>query len=429
MTRAIDAVTARHERRTGVASRGDVAGDLRAVRVRDHRTDHAGDVEAVADPHAARERGEPVDERVVDRVVHADARARHAVLSLQEERRHGDAGDREFEVGIVHHDDRRLAAEFERDLFEVAERGLDDLASGRGRAGERDLVDPVMRGQRGARRRAETRHDVDDAGRKARFEREFAEQQDRQRRFFRRLDDDRAAGGQRRRELEDRGRQRHVPRHDLTGDTDRFPQRVGQRFRDLRYVTRRHHRAALDADRGRRVVVEHLDAVRDREVRDEARHAVVEHLEFGEQRRVAFDEAREARDGLRAVEQRQARPRPLERASRGCDRPIDVERAAQRDAREFETGRGIVRRARLSVDTVDPRAVDQEAMRAREKVAGLGGDGMAVEGKGVAHVRWEPCGNRSRTGRASLRCADSRDRRGRSPIPAGDRRCRSTHAG
>ena len=78
--------------------------------------------------------GEPVAERVVDRVEDDDPARRRAALAGVRERR----GDRPFdgavEVGVVADDERVLAAQLHHRLREPAARGLGDRAPRRRRA-------------------------------------------------------------------------------------------------------------------------------------------------------------------------------------------------------------------------------------------------------------------------------------------------------
>ena len=139
--------------------------------------------------------GDAADEFVVDLLLDEQPRAGAADLAGIGEYRHRRAGHRRIEIGIGEHDVGRLAAEFERHALQIAGRRPDDGLPGDMRAGEGHLVDVRMRGQRRARGLAISRHDVDDAGRDARFHRQFGQPQRRQRRFFGRLQDHRAAGG------------------------------------------------------------------------------------------------------------------------------------------------------------------------------------------------------------------------------------------
>ena len=94
-----------------------------------------------------------------------------------------DAGN----IGVLEDDVGRLAAEFERNLFQVAGRGVDDQLADFGRAGEGYLVDMRMGGQRGAGRFAVTGNDVHDAIGNTGFLNEFAQAKSRKRSLFGRL--------------------------------------------------------------------------------------------------------------------------------------------------------------------------------------------------------------------------------------------------
>ena len=106
--------------------------------------------------------GDAGDDVVEDRLLHVQPRAGVAALAVVEEDPVGGADDRALRIGVGEHDVRRLAAELERDLLQVPGRGLDDQLADLGRARERDLVDIVVRRQRGAGV-AEAGDDVDDA--------------------------------------------------------------------------------------------------------------------------------------------------------------------------------------------------------------------------------------------------------------------------
>ena len=110
----------------------------------------------------------------------------------------GRAGDGGVEIGVFEDDVGRFAAEFERDLLQVAGRGVNDELADFGGSGEGDLVDIVVRGERCAGGFAEPGDDVDDAIREAGFLNEFAEKQRGERRLLGRLEDDGASCGERR---------------------------------------------------------------------------------------------------------------------------------------------------------------------------------------------------------------------------------------
>ena len=125
------------------------------------------------------------------------------------------------EVGVVEHDRGRLAAELERDPLELLAADGGDLAAGRGRAGERDLVDARVRDEVLADLAAGG-DDVDDAGGYAGLREQLGQQVAVERRLGRRLHHDRAAGQQRRDQLGHDRELRDVPRRDRGDHADRL---------------------------------------------------------------------------------------------------------------------------------------------------------------------------------------------------------------
>ena len=86
-----------------------------------------------------------------DLFVHQMPARRHADLALEEERAERAGRRRQFEIGVVEDDERRVSAEFERDALERPSGGFTDEAADLRRAGERDHVDVRIGTQRGAR--------------------------------------------------------------------------------------------------------------------------------------------------------------------------------------------------------------------------------------------------------------------------------------
>ena len=76
--------------------------------------------ERIADPDRAGEREETVEEFIGDLLVQHQPRTRDASLALVVEDGEGGAVDRSDNVGVVEHDVRALAAEFELHLLEIA---------------------------------------------------------------------------------------------------------------------------------------------------------------------------------------------------------------------------------------------------------------------------------------------------------------------
>ena len=160
-----------------------------------------------------------------DRLLHEQARAGAADVTLVEVDAVDDALDRLVERRVVEDDVGGLAAELERQLLVGAGDGALDRLADVGRAGERDLVDV------GVRRRA--RAPVSPApvtmlttpGGSSACRQISAKQQRGQRRRLGRLQHDRVAARQRRRDLPRRHQQREVPRDDLAGDAERARRR------------------------------------------------------------------------------------------------------------------------------------------------------------------------------------------------------------
>ena len=206
---------------------GHVRLDLRERVGVDQRALLHAPLEARADLQLRRLFGEALDEGVVDlrvrvEAVGADTRLA-GVAVLGEER----TFDGRVEVGIVEHDERRVATEFERQLLQRRRALLHQDASDRGRSGEGQLANHRRIAQRladGDRVLLVRRDDVEHARREPGALREFGEGERRQRCLLGGLDDDRAAGRERRRHLARDHRVREVPRRDRGGDADRLLQ-------------------------------------------------------------------------------------------------------------------------------------------------------------------------------------------------------------
>ena len=108
---------------------------------------------------------------------------------------------------------------------------LDRLAH-LGRAGERNLVDPLAAHEVRAGR-AVARDDVDDPGRHLRLATDVGEQERRQRSRLGRLEDDGVPAGERRRDLPRQHQEREVPGDDLRGDAERRGRRPGNAYSSL----------------------------------------------------------------------------------------------------------------------------------------------------------------------------------------------------
>ncbi len=304
------------------------------------------------------------DDVVEDLLLHVQSRSRIAALAVVEEDRVGRARDRRLEVGVRVHDVRRLAAEFERDLLEVAGSGLDDQLADLSRACERDLVDVVVGRQRGAGI-AEASDDVDDARGEPSLQQQLAEPERGQRRLLGGLQHDGACARQNRSELPRRHQQREVPRDDLPNHADRLAEGVREVLAGRRERRDRNGRA-LDLRRPARHIPEQVRRQRDvGGPRDRERLPVVERLEHRELVAVLLDQIGDLPDQPAAIGRVHPPPRRIvvERPPRGAHRAVDVLSLAHRDLGERLLGRGVDRRKSLARGGLDPIAIDQELVR------------------------------------------------------------------
>ena len=163
--------------------------------------------------------------------MHEGARGAGADFALVE-REHREAFEALVEVGVVlvgdvgEEDVGRLAAEFERAGDDVLGGVLHDEAAGRRLAGECDLGDALVLGERLAGFDAEAVDDVEDAGGQEVAD-EVHQHHDAHGRLFGGLQHDAVAGGERGSELPAGHEEREVPRDDLADDAERLVEVVG----------------------------------------------------------------------------------------------------------------------------------------------------------------------------------------------------------
>ena len=166
---------------------------------------------------------ELLEERVVDGPVHEQPRGGRAALAGRAEGAPHRAVDRQVHVGVVHHEDRVLAAHLQVQALERRRAGLRDPPADLGRARVRDDLHVGVLDERIAHLAARAHDDVEDARREAGLLEHARQRHDRGRGVRGRLDDDRVAGDQRRHRLPRRDRHREVPRRDQRADADRLP--------------------------------------------------------------------------------------------------------------------------------------------------------------------------------------------------------------
>ena len=190
--------------------------------------------------------GHPFDHLIEMLLMNKQPRAGAAALAMIEEDRVRRTGDGRIEIGIFEHNIRRLAAELERDFLQVVGSGSHDQLAHFGRAGESDLVDIRMRGQRGAGRFAEAGDDIHHTIWNARLLHQLAKPQRAERSLLRRFEHDRATSGQRRPQLPSRHQERKIPRDNLPDHSDRLALGIGEELRARRIRHTDRHRVSID---------------------------------------------------------------------------------------------------------------------------------------------------------------------------------------
>src|SRR5579863_3020266 len=155
--RRVDEVALAGSRRTAGRDRGallltdfEITLDAIELLARNQRPDRALLIEGIAHRDALAEIRELAHHFVVTLALHENPRARAADLPRVEEHAHHRGRHGLIEIGVREDDVRRLAAEFQRDLFQISGGGLQDDLADFGRTGEGHLVDRGMLGDRAA---------------------------------------------------------------------------------------------------------------------------------------------------------------------------------------------------------------------------------------------------------------------------------------
>ena len=178
---------------------------------------------AVADFHCSREIDHRLSELVIDGFVDINPLCRDAELRTVLERCPEQLARRLFDIDIGQHDCGIVAAQLQRDPFQIARRRFHHLAPRRGRPGKADLAHVGMAGQPGAQFVA-ARHDVQDT-RGQHVAQHLTQLQRAQRRERRRLHDDGVAGDKCRCDFPDRQQHREIPRRDRPDDAQWYAPR------------------------------------------------------------------------------------------------------------------------------------------------------------------------------------------------------------
>jgi hypothetical protein len=257
--------------------------------------------------------------------LHKDARTGAADLALVEPDRIDHAFDSPIEIGVVEHDERRLATQLQRQRLARTGGLLADDAADLRRAGECDLVDPVMLDDQRTCF-AFAGHDVQHARRQAGSSGQFGKQERRQRGEFGGLEDHGIAQRQCWRDLPGEHQQRKIPRDDLADHTNRHM--VGEfAFLQLRPAC-----VMVEMPGGER----HVDVARLAN-----RLAVVDRLDHGQQPAVALDHPGKRIEMPRPLVAGKLRPLHLGLAG-GRDRCIDIVPGADCELGEIAAGRRLM---------------------------------------------------------------------------------------
>ncbi len=196
--------------------------DLLNGAIVDERSDQRVALEAIADFHLRNHFCKALGETIVDAALNEDSVRAHASLSCIPIFRSDRALDGDLDVRVIEYDERRIAAELERELLE--RRGAlrhQCLSDGR-RTREAQFAYERVARERAADRLRIAGDDGDDASRHAGTLGEHAHRERRERREFRGLDDHRAAGCESRRYLARDHRRRKIPRRNSRAHADRL---------------------------------------------------------------------------------------------------------------------------------------------------------------------------------------------------------------
>ncbi|KEK17511.1 hypothetical protein BAGA_09795, partial [Bacillus gaemokensis] len=183
----------------------------------DQRPHHEFFLHALVDADPRHLVGHHGDEAVMDGLVHVDAVGRDADLARVAQLGRDQLGGGRFDIGIVEHDEGRVAAQFQRHFLQVVAAGRRQPLAHGGRARERELADARIAGEALADLLGIAGHHLEDAGRDAGLARVVEHSVGRQRRQLGRLDDHGAAGRQRGGDLAGDHHEREIPGRDGRG--------------------------------------------------------------------------------------------------------------------------------------------------------------------------------------------------------------------
>ena len=172
-------------------------------------------------------RGEFAEEAIVDLFVEEEAGGGGTHLALVAEDAPEGGAHGGVEIGVGEDDVGRLAAQFQAQALEIGDGGiLQELARGGDAAGEADLVDVLVKGERFAGGGAVAGDDGERAFREAGLAADFGEAERVERGQLGGLEDHRTAAGKGGRDLPGGGLQREIPGHDGRDHAHRFAEGV-----------------------------------------------------------------------------------------------------------------------------------------------------------------------------------------------------------
>jgi len=380
---AVAGVHVGHQRGRHVAALGRQAGRQRRL---------GGDVQAAVAHHrqialddlllAAADDRAHVHEHAA---LHQDARRRRASLARVLDAGVHQEGQRGVEVGVVEHELRALAAEFQRHRHRVlGGRGLYQAAHVH-RARERHVPHARVRRQRRAGFFAQARHHVQRAGRQAGLNGDAHEGQRGETGLFGRLQHAGVAHGQRRADAAADDLHRVVPGHDVRGHAVRFAQRqrgvavdegdglahhlVGRAAVKLQVARQRHRVGAALLQR-----LAHVQRLQPRQF-----------IGLGQYGRAHLHQHAPALGGGERA------PGAVQRRLRGLHGVVHVLRGATGDVRQHAAVRRVVQRQRLARAAGAPAPSDADS----GGVEGNGGDhrcllegSVGVQRVGRAAAAW-----------------------------------------
>ena len=284
-----------------------------------HQRAHAqvGVGERVAELGLGHQARHAVSQLVGNTALHVDALGGVADLPGVEHARVEERVGGEFEIGVVEHDRRRLAPEFEVHAGQVARGGSHDVHAGAHAAGEGDQAHVLVLGQAGAGVAAagdQVEHPLGQAA----FGQQLGEVEGVERRGLARLDDDGVAGDEGRSHLAGDQEEREVPGQDAGDHADRATVQVDLLARAVAVED-----FALDAARPLGHVVHVVGGEVDLDFGQRQDLALLQRDAPCQARLVLAQFGRHGAQVCGALDRRQALPGRL-RGARGGHRAVDV---------------------------------------------------------------------------------------------------------